>query len=137
MTDTTPSSAAVVPADLVDLLERPLFGILGTVRPDATVQVNPMWFEYDGEHIRFTHTTKRAKFRNLQRNPSMSLAVLDPEDPMRYLEIRGRLVEAVPDPTGAFYVVLGKRYGNAAQEPPADSADRVILVMSIEKVGRH
>lgn len=137
MTDTTPSPAAVVPADLVDLLERPLFGILGTVRPDATVQVNPMWFEYDGEHIRFTHTTKRAKFRNLQRNPSMSLAVLDPDDPMRYLEIRGRLVEAVPDPTGAFYVVLGKRYGNAAQEPPADSADRVILVMSIEKVGRH
>ena len=137
MTDTIPTPAAVVPADLVDLLERPLFGILGTVRPDATVQVNPMWFEYDGEHIRFTHTTKRAKFRNLQQNPSMSLAVLDPEDPMRYLEIRGRLVEAVPDPTGAFYVVLGKRYGNAAQQPPADSADRVILVMSIEKVGRH
>jgi PPOX class probable F420-dependent enzyme len=137
MTDTIPTPAAVVPADLVDLLERPLFGILGTVRPDAKVQVNPMWFEYDGEHIRFTHTTKRAKFRNLQRNPSMSLAVLDPEDPMRYLEIRGRLVEAVPDPSGAFYVVLGKRYGNAAQQPPADSADRVILVMSIEKVGRH
>lgn len=140
MTDTTPSapiSAVPVPADLVDLLERPLFGILGTVRPDATVQVNPMWFEYDGEHIRFTHTTQRAKFRNLQRNPSMSLAVLDPDDPMRYLEIRGRLVEAVPDPTGSFYVVLGKRYGNTAQQPPADSADRVILVMSIEKVGRH
>ena len=135
MTDTTPS--AVVPADLRDLLERPLFGILGTIRPNDTVQVNPMWFQYDGEHIRFTHTTKRAKFRNLQRNPTMSLAVLDPDDPMRYLELRGRLVEVIPDPTGAFYVVLGKRYGNAQQEPPADSPDRVILVMSIEKVGRH
>ena len=107
------------------------------MRPDDSVQVNPMWFQHDGEHIRYTHTTKRAKFRNLQHNPSMSLAVLDPDDPMRYLEIRGRLVEAVPDPTGAFYVVLGKRYGNAAQQPPDDSADRVILVMSIEKVGRH
>jgi|SRR6185312_71158 len=133
MTDTTAS----IPEDLADLLERPLFGILGTIRPSDTVQVNPMWFEYDGEHIRFTHTTKRAKFRNLQLNPSMSLAVLDPDDPMRYLELRGRLVEVIPDPTGSFYVVLGKRYGNAQQEPPADSADRVILVMSIEKVGRH
>lgn len=140
MSDTTPaeaSSAAAIPVDLVDLLERPLFGILGTIRPDDTVQVNPMWFEYDGEHIRFTHTSKRAKFRNLQRNPSMSLLVLDPDDPMRYLEVRGRLIEAVPDPTGSFYVVLGKRYGNAAQQPPADSADRVILVMTIERVGRH
>ncbi|MEO7123770.1 MAG: PPOX class F420-dependent oxidoreductase [Lacisediminihabitans sp.] len=135
MTDTTPS--ATIPPDLTDLLERPLFGVLGTIRPDDTVQVNPMWFKYDGEYIRFTHTSKRAKFRNLQQNPSMSLVVLDPDDPMRYLEVRGTLVEAVPDPTGSFYVVLGKRYGNAAQQPPADSADRVILVMSIAKVGRH
>ena len=83
----------IIPNDLADLLERPVFGALGTVRPDGTVQVNPMWFQYDGEHIRFTHTTKRAKYRNLQRNPSMSLLVIDPDDPMRYLEVRGRIVE--------------------------------------------
>jgi PPOX class probable F420-dependent enzyme len=91
-----------------------------------------MWFLYDGDTIRFTHTTKRAKYRNLQSNPSMSLAVFDPKNEYRYLEVRGRLQEVIPDPTGAFYVVLGKRYGNADQQPPADCADRVILVMSIE-----
>jgi len=96
------------------------------------VQVSPMWFRYDGETIRFTHTTKRAKYRNLQSNPSMSLAVFDPEDPYTYLEVRGRLQEVIPDPSGAFYVELGKRYGNPNQQPPKDSADRVILVMSIE-----
>ncbi|WP_349898359.1 PPOX class F420-dependent oxidoreductase [Parafrigoribacterium soli] len=133
----TENSRAVIPADLADLLERPLFGTLGTIRPDNTVQVNPMWFQYDGEHLRFTHTTKRAKYRNLQQNPSMSLVVMDPDDPMRYLELRGRLVEAIPDPSGAFYVVLGKRYGNAEQQPPADSPDRVILVMSVEHVTKH
>lgn len=127
----------LIPADLADLLERPVFGALGTVRPDGTVQVNPMWFQYDGERIRFTHTTKRAKYRNLQQNPSMSLLVIDPDDPMRYLELRGKLVEFVPDPSGAFYVVLGKRYGNPAQEPPADSPDRVIIVMSVDKTSRH
>jgi PPOX class probable F420-dependent enzyme len=124
---------AEIPADFVALLTDPNYGTLGTIRPDDTVQVNPMWFEYDGEHIRFTHTTKRAKFRNLQHNPSMSLSVMDPENPYRYIEVRGRLVEVVPDPEGAFYVVLGERYGNAGQEPPPDRADRVILVMSIEK----
>jgi PPOX class probable F420-dependent enzyme len=128
--------AATIPADLADLLERPLYGNLGTVRPDGTVQVNPMWFEFDGEHIRFTHTTFRAKYRNLQHNPSMSLLVTDPEIPQRYLEVRGALAEVVPDPAGAFFVRLGQRYGDPDQQPPADKADRVILVMSITKTTR-
>jgi hypothetical protein len=96
-----------------------------------------MWFEYDGEHVRFTHTTYRGKFRNLQGNPSMSLLVIDDEDPQVYLELRGELVDIIDDPTGDFYVRLGRRYGNPDQQPPPDKADRVILVMSIEKVNRH
>ncbi len=122
----------IIPADYRDLLEQPNYGALGTIRPDDTVQVNPMWFEFDGRTLRFTHTTKRQKYRNLQHNPSMSLSVIDPANPFRYLEVRGRLVEVVPDPTGEFYVRLGRRYGNPGQQPPPDSADRVVLVMSIE-----
>jgi PPOX class probable F420-dependent enzyme len=116
------------------LLEAPNFGALGTIRPDDTAQVSPMWFLFDGSTLRFTHTTTRAKYRNLQHNPSMSLMVIDPDEPFRYIELRGSLQEIIPDPTGAFYVVLGKRYGNAEQKPPKDIADRVILVMSIDKV---
>jgi PPOX class probable F420-dependent enzyme len=126
-----------IPPDLAPLLERPLFGALGTVRPDGTVQVNPMWFEYDGEHVRFTHTNKRGKFRNLQSNPTMSLLLVDPENPQSYLEVRGKLVEAIDDPAGDFYVRLGRRYGNPDTEPPPDKADRVILVMSVERANGH
>ena len=129
--------SASIPEDLRPLLDRPLFASLGTIRPDNTVQVNPMWFEYDGEYLRFTHTTYRGKFRNLQSNPSMSLLVIDDEDPQVYLELRGELVEVIPDPTGEFYVRLGRRYGNPDQQPAPDTADRVILVMSIERVNRH
>ena len=128
---------ATVPADLLDLLERPLFGALATIRPDDTVQVNPMWFELIDGAIRFTHTSGRAKYRNLQRNPAMSLLVIDPDDPLRYVEVRGRLTEVVPDPQGQFYVRLGRRYGSSDQVPPADSPQRVVLVMSIEHVTRH
>ena len=123
----------VIPENLLPLLEQPNYGHLGTIRPDDTVQVNPMWFLYDGETIRFTHTTKRGKYRNLMHNPAMSLSIIDPANPFHYLEVRGKLIEVVPDPTGAFYIVLGKRYGNAEQTAPADSADCVILVMSVEK----
>lgn len=123
----------IVPADYRRLLELPLYGHLGTIRPDDTVQVNPMWFEFDGESIRFTHTNYRQKYRNLQRNPSMALSITDPDDPFRYLEVAGRLVEVIPDPEGAFYVRLQNRYGNPSTTPPRDKADRVILVMSIER----
>ncbi|HLV55101.1 MAG TPA: PPOX class F420-dependent oxidoreductase [Actinotalea caeni] len=116
------------------LLEMPLYGSLGTVRPDGTPQVNPMWFAYDGENIRFTHTKSRAKFRNLQANPGMAFMLLDPDNPFSYLEVRGRLVDVVDDPTGSFYVELQNRYGNPSDQPPPDAADRVILVMSVERL---
>ena len=129
--------SATIPPGLAPLLERPLFGALGTVRPDDTVQVNPMWFEYDGEHIRFTHTNRRGKFRNLQRNPTMSLLLIDDENPQVYLELRGKLVEVIDDPRGDFYVRLGRRYGDPDTQPPPDKANRVVLVMSVEKANGH
>lgn len=123
----------IIPPRLRRLLELPLYGHLGTIRPNGTVQVNPMWFEFDGEHVRFTHTTYRQKYRNLQQNPSMALSIVDPDNPSSYLEVAGRLVEIVPDPEGAFYVRLQNRYGNPSTTPPRDKADRVILVMSVER----
>jgi PPOX class probable F420-dependent enzyme len=127
----------LIPSGYGHLLELPLYGHLGTIRPDDTVQVSPMWFEYDGTNLRFTHTRKRAKYRNLQHNPAMSFSIIDPDNPFHYLELRGKLVDVEADPTGAFYVRLGKRYGNADQQPPPDKADRVILVMSVEKTAKQ
>lgn len=118
------------------ILTAPVFGHLATARHDGDVQVNPMWFEFDedSDTIRFTHTTTRRKFKNLQRNPRMTLEALDPDDPHRYVEVRGSLVDVIPDPEGDFFVHLGRRYGHAEQLPPADKANRVILVMQVEKL---
>lgn len=126
-----------IPADYRPLLEQPLYAHLGTIRPDGAVQVNPMWFEFDGEHLLFTHTSTRQKYRNLQRNPSMAVSIVDPDNPLRYLEVRGRLVEARPDPTGSFYVHLHARYRGEESAPPPDAADRVILVMSVERTTKQ
>lgn len=68
-------TALDIPEDYRPLLEQPNYGVLATIRPDDTVQANPMWFELVGDTIRFTHTTTRAKYRNLQHNPSMSLVL--------------------------------------------------------------
>jgi PPOX class probable F420-dependent enzyme len=123
-----------IPERYRHLTDQPLFAHLATVRPDGSVQSNPMWFEVVGDEVRFTHTRKRQKFANLQANPTMSLSIVDPEHPLLYVEIRGHLAGVVDDPTGAFYVRLQNRYGNPSEQAPPDASDRVILRMAIDKV---
>jgi PPOX class probable F420-dependent enzyme len=120
---------ATIPEGYEALLERPLYGHLATVRPDGSPQVNAMWFAWDGERLRFTHTTKRQKYRNIEANPRVAMSVIDPDNPYRFLEVRGVVEEIVPDPTGDFYLSLNDRYDGPLTEAPPDKADRVILVV--------
>jgi PPOX class probable F420-dependent enzyme len=92
-----------------DLLERPLYGHLASIRPDGTIQVSPMWFDWDGELLRFAHTTKRQKYRNVQLNPQVAMSVSDPDDPYRYLELHGWVIRVDPDPTATFFRKIAKR----------------------------
>jgi PPOX class probable F420-dependent enzyme len=123
-----------IPADFVHLLEEANIGHLATLRPDGRIQLNDMWYLFDGERVRFTHTSKRVKFRNLQANPAMTLSVTDTKDRYRYIELRGTLETVIPDPTGSFYQELDARYGAKQPKIPVDAADRVILIMAIEVV---
>jgi len=131
-------AAEMIPDDSRDLLERPLLANLATVREDGSPQVNPMWFAWDGEFIRFTHTNFRRKFRNITANPAVSISIVDPENPYRYIEVRGTVERIDPDPTGAFFVQLAERYqapfGTAA---PADAPNRVIFVVRPTAVGKR
>ena len=69
-----------IPQGYETLLERPLYGHLATMRPDGSPQVNPMGFDWDGELLRFTHTTKRQKYRNVTANPNVAMSISDPDN---------------------------------------------------------
>ena len=116
-----------IPEGYDDLLIRPLFGDLATVRSDGAPAVSPMWFAWDGELLKFTHTTKRQKVRDIAHEPRIALSIIDPDNPHRYLQVRGTVESIEPDPTGAFYVTLAKRYGQTNPSPPPDSPDRVVI----------
>jgi PPOX class probable F420-dependent enzyme len=120
--------ATVIPAQLADLLERPLYAHLATVRPDGTPQVNPTWVRFDGEYLWLTATTSRRKHRNWQVQPAVALSITDPDRPWRYLEIRGQVELIAPDPEGAEFVRLAERYG-MPQGPPADAAERIAVAI--------
>ena len=125
-----------VPASHVDLLDKPMFAHLATVRPDGSPQTQVMWFVWDGERIRMTHTKTRQKYRNFQREPRVALSIADPANPYRFLEVRG-VVERIDDDDAqaSFYQGLQERYGKSYPIP--DAAVRVILNIRPEKFVAH
>lgn len=91
-----------------------------------------MWFAWDGERIKMTHTKTRQKFRNLADEPRIALSIVDPMDPYRFLEVRGVLETVEDDDAEAsFYQSLQKRYGMSYPIP--DAPVRVIMTFRPEK----
>jgi PPOX class probable F420-dependent enzyme len=112
-----------LPTTHLDLLEAPILGQLATVDELSHPQVNPVWFLYDGRHVLFSIRPETAKFRNLKRSHWLALSVLDPENPYRYLELRGRVIAFELYKTLTFVNVLAQKYtgadftgGHAGQE---------------------
>jgi PPOX class probable F420-dependent enzyme len=90
-------ASAVIPDKFRDLLEAKSFASLSTLMPDGSPQVTPIWFDWDGQHIRVNTALGRGKDKNMRRDPRVSLAIIDPRDPYRYLEVRGRVVKITED----------------------------------------
>jgi PPOX class probable F420-dependent enzyme len=127
----------LIPAEYEDLLTRPLFGHLATVRPDGAPQANPMWFSWDGHYLRFTNTTIRQKYRNVTAEPRIAMSVTDPDKPYRYLEVRGTVERIEPDPDAVFFAELAKRYGLDLDGQPGDAAHRVVIVVRPDAVSHQ
>jgi PPOX class probable F420-dependent enzyme len=79
-----------VPLSHLDLLTRPVHGVLTTLMPDGQPQSSLVWCDYDGECARVNTSLERQKGQNLRSNPRVSLLVVDPDDTSRYIEIRGQ-----------------------------------------------
>jgi PPOX class probable F420-dependent enzyme len=116
------------PEGYLELLQRPNFAHLATVRPDGGPQTNVMWFAWDGEVIRFTHTSNRQKFRNIAHEPRVALSIVDRDNPYKFLEVRGKVISIEPDTGAEFYRQLQVRYGvNSGIIREADS--RVVITV--------
>ncbi|MBI3748378.1 MAG: PPOX class F420-dependent oxidoreductase [Chloroflexi bacterium] len=87
-TDEATSTLPIPPTHL-DLLVRPICGVLTTMLPDGQPQSSLMWVDFDGACARVNTTLERRKGRNLLANPRVSLLIVDPDDTARFIQIRG------------------------------------------------
>ena len=77
---------------------------------DGAPQVTPVWIDHDGHHIRFNTARGRVKDKNLERNPKIALSIQDPENPYRYIQVRGRVVEVTEKGADEHIDALAKKY---------------------------
>ena len=88
--DPTPADVPI-PASHLDLLTRPICGVLTTMAADGQPQSSLVWVDHDGECARFNTTLERQKGRNLLTSRRVSLLVVDPENTARFLQVRGEV----------------------------------------------
>ena len=98
------------PESFKDLLQKKAFAVIATVNAEGAPQVTPVWFDFDGTHIRFNTARGRVKARNLERNPRVALSVQDPDNPYRYVQIKGRVTEMTEKGADAHIDALAKKY---------------------------
>jgi len=108
--------ATKIPNEFRDLFEKKAFAHLATVMKDGTPQVTPVWIDYDGTHVRVNSAKGRVKDKNMRRNRHVALSIQDPENPYRFIALRGQVVD-ITDNTDDHINALAKRYINQDKYP--------------------
>jgi len=125
----------VIPETFLDLLKKPTFAHLATIMKDGSPQVTPVWVDYDGKHVRINSAKGRVKDKNMRRDPRVALSLHDPENPYRYLEVRGRVVEIREKDADDHIDKLAHKYLGKAVYPFRKPGEvRVTYVIEPEKV---
>ena len=123
-----------VPEKYRDLFNKRAFASLGTLMPDGRPQVTPVWCDWDGEHVIFNSVKGRQKDLNVRRDPRVALAIIDPDNAYRYLEIRGTVVEITENGAAEHINKMAKKYLDMDHYPYARPGEmRVIYKIRPER----
>lgn len=110
MTSEHPSDhAAEIPESHRDILDKKGLAHIATIGPHGEPESNPVWYGWDGTYLKFSNTKGRQKYKNLLRNPRVAASIVDPDNPYRYLEIRG-IAEIEDDTDRSFIDEMAQKY---------------------------
>jgi len=124
-----------IPPEFLDLFKKRAFAHFATLMADGTPQITPVWVDYDGEFVLINSKVGRTKNANVSERPMVAVEISDPDNPYRYLMIRGRVEEVVTVTDTAHIDALSLRYLGLATYPWSNPGDvRQIFKIRPEKV---
>ncbi|MCU4801028.1 PPOX class F420-dependent oxidoreductase [Halobacteria archaeon HArc-gm2] len=124
---------AAIPEAFHDLFEKRTFAHVATLMGDDTPQVTPVWVDYDSDRDRLLLNTVRGRLkeRNLQRNPKVGVSMTDPEDPYRFLSVRGEVDAMVEDGAVDHIDELARRYMDVDEYPNKGTEEGARVIVEI------
>ncbi|HEY2590167.1 MAG TPA: PPOX class F420-dependent oxidoreductase [Steroidobacteraceae bacterium] len=99
------------------LTQKKPIAALATVMQDGTPQVTPVWFDFDGARLRVNTAKGRVKARNMQEGSRVALMIVDPDNPYRYVQVRGRVAVATENGADEHIDALAKKYLGQSRYP--------------------
>ena len=103
-----------IPPAFLDLIDAPPVAALTTLMPDGRPQTTVVWCDFDGAYVRINTMRGFRKEKNMRRNPRVTLLCYDPREPLRYLEVRGMVVDMTEDGAMEHLDALSLRYTGLA-----------------------
>lgn len=126
--------SASFPDQYRDLFDKKAFGSLTTLMPDGSPQTTPVWVDYRNGEVWVNSAVGRQKDKNVRRDPRVALAIVDPDNPYRYVELRGRVREITQDGADAHIDAMAKKYLGKDTYPFRQAGEqRVLYKISIDK----
>jgi PPOX class probable F420-dependent enzyme len=127
---------SVIPEAFSDLLTtKKAFASLATINADGTPQVTPVWFDWDGSRIRINTAKGRVKDKNLRRTPAVALSIMDPDNPYRYVQVKGRVAAVTESGADAHIDGLSKKYLGQDRYPYRKPGEaRVMFTIAPDRV---
>ena len=117
-----------IPEKYLDLFQKRSFAHFATVMPDGSPQVTPVWVDYDGQYVLVNTAKGRQKARNVERDAKVALDILDPDDPYRWLAVRGQVVEVTEEGADDHIDKLAQRYKGVPKYPSRRPGEQRIIV---------
>ena len=116
-----------LPQNFLDLFNKKAFGVLTTLMPDGSPQTQPVWIDYQNGNIWVNSAEGRQKDKNVRRDPRVAVAVIDPDNPYRYLEVRGRVQEITSEGADSHIDKMAKKYLGQDKYPYRQPGEKRIL----------
>jgi PPOX class probable F420-dependent enzyme len=119
--------ASTIPDKYLDLFQKKAFANLATLMPDGSPQVTPVWVDFDGTHVLVNSARGRQKDKNIHQNSRVALSILDPDNPYRYLEIRGNVEAITEDGADDHIDKMAKKYMGKDKYPYRTPTEKRVL----------
>jgi PPOX class probable F420-dependent enzyme len=116
------------------LLQSTAIAFVSTIGRHGEPQTTPLWFLWEGDALRFSLVEGRQKLRNLRRDPRLSVVVVDPAHPTRYIELRGTASPLTLDRTLDLERKVAEKYTGSHVDVEPPGTPRFATSVVVERV---